>query len=348
MAHLHVYIVVISLICLVIMISATVFHIRQEHQANKNARITKKPSHDHDFSSSLKAEANIGWFKLLVISNYLAIYGYIFHVLLILILEVYTLTHHPLSDTDCRLKWSLTAFGVHFTKFCVYLLFITRIYCCFMSSAYGYSIRLFIGLYTYLFIYLVIASLNDFYFIDATWDQSQHLCKLSVPFVSVLFTFFVDISLSALSIVLFIRPLYRIMHVSNCIDASFVNVAIKKCILVFIALLSTMIAVVLLMTTRIALLQLNDLINLLCILFMFKIHYKWYQNICGRICHKRIAVLLGSSQRFTHKLMINFEESINPKDTQQTAQNTQQTAQKTSNCTTAIESVSQTSPLPSP
>eukprot|EP01084_Bolivina_argentea_P067844 123506_1 len=301
-----VYILVTSVLCLLFMMLFSVHHIRRQQNWDQK----RKKARSKAVSMTIGRDKTGGCHAFLPFLNYYVIFGYIFHVIFLIGTTAESLSNqHHYTDKDCRLKWNLMAFSVHLTKFNLYLLFITRIYNAFLDSAYGYSRRTLIALYIYIIVYLIIATFNDFYFLDGAMDETNHICEPIIPFVSMISTLFFDLSLSILSVFLFARPLYKLMRVASFSDHRFTNLIIKKCTLVSIALASTMIVVLVLFTTSVVLLQIHDVINIVCIAMMAQVEHKLYEKTCGRVCHKHVALLLGSTSGFAKQLINNLEAS---------------------------------------
>eukprot|EP01084_Bolivina_argentea_P303583 524170_1 len=298
------YIVYLSAVCLLVMILFTTYHTIKQCKHNRNK---KKANRNKNLADTSKR-----WYNFLHFLNYYVLLVYIVHIIFILSIELYyTLNTSYVTDENiCKLKWQLLAFSVHFTKFNIYLLFMTQIYCSFMTSEYGYQLNKFIFLYIYIFIYLTVATLNDFYFING--KIINNTCYPNIPLFSMVSTLIIDLSLSILSIILFALPLYRLMKACNMGHAKLMNLIIKKCVLVFIALSSTLIVVIILFTSYIMLLQIDDMINLFCVIIIQNIHSTLYKRTCGRMCHERIAICLAST-KVAEALMFQYKTLKIPK-----------------------------------
>lgn len=198
------------------------------------------------------------------------------------------------SDIACDILESFSAIWYHFAKGCMYTIFVNRLYIVFYNSIFGYSFKsVYFPLYTFIISFWIFAVIGDLLFIRGRYNKDTIDCDADFALWGVALQLFIDLILSTIFLVLFIKPLCKLAFIeqASAVDDDKITKLIKKnCILVCTAIISSFITVgffvmvdantVLLDRTSFTLVNIDAVVNSVCLLLMNASMDKLYNKLC--------------------------------------------------------------------
>eukprot|EP01083_Nonionella_stella_P075979 206806_1 len=189
---------------------------------------------------------------------------------------------------DCGILPNLTAIWWHCSKFCIYNIYILRLKVAYGESAFGYKDKTLLLLSIVVNIFWIYSIFGDLTEIYGTYQyepsEGIYWCQLNVAVFGIVMTIAVDATLSILCLVLFLRPLIKIIRYAvkyNNPNAKMESLAIKYLLLTFIAIGSTTIWLFLFLFTEYGAFVAVDInINALSVLLMNSIYQRYYVAFC--------------------------------------------------------------------
>lgn len=240
-------------------------------------------------------QTTIRWTKIGKTFTYLGLLFYIFQTL--------TITIQPFeparSDESCDIwEFFATAF-YHWSKSCLYALFIARLQIGFSNSAHSYSKQKIIyPLYILLFIYVIVATIADYTDVHSTWNNETKSCEPEWAVWGLLLTVGCDLFFTIICLVLFTRPLCKLAEYSkqekNPGNARKFEVVVRKySTLVSIAVISSIVMLfvaagidssdITQATVLQTLIMMDNFINVCCMFLLSSTHNKLYGSLC-KLC----------------------------------------------------------------
>eukprot|EP01084_Bolivina_argentea_P151475 264378_1 len=205
--------------------------------------------------------------------------------------------------SDCGLFTNVAVIWWHCAKYSMYYIFLLRLKIAFDGSAYEYK-KILYGLTIFLavsWIFAIFGAITEIYgeYIYVPSEDS-YWCQCHLALFGVVIAGVGDMLFSVFCLVLFIKPLFKILKSTQDDDTELENFVIKYFLLTFIAISSTAIWTVLAMLFQLGSLAGIDMcINGMCILLMDKSYKRYYALLC-KPCHQFIA---------------NFKTKESPQDT---------------------------------
>ena len=145
------------------------------------------------------------------------------------------------SDEACNATQAITIMFFHSGKTGIYFIFIMRVYTAFQGSKYQYSKKLVQFLFFLLFCALCIYIFGDIFQTDGYWvyDDKYNTwwCQIEAQRWGVFFTILMDLFFSVVCLVLFTKPIKKIMKQAKSDKLQKLN--IKYTTLTWLAVLST-------------------------------------------------------------------------------------------------------------
>ena len=196
---------------------------------------------------------------------------------------------------DCGYFVNLLTIWWHSSKFCIYYTFLIRIKLVFNNTAYEYSPKILYTLtsmITLLWIYGIFGDMTEIYgSYQYIKSENTYWCQSNLAMFGLIFMGFLDSILSVFCLVLFIKPLIKILKNASRQKTTLKlqNFVIRYFLLAFISIVSTAILMIFSIFFKLAAFAAIDVdINIICVLFMSSYYQKYYYMFCGS-CHSTIA-----------------------------------------------------------
>eukprot|EP01084_Bolivina_argentea_P005807 10957_1 len=234
---------------------------------------------------------------LLLILTYMAALSYLSHSILVTSRRLMLYS----SWKECYLILIISYQLLVFQKTFLFFVFILRVDLSYSETALAFSRKFVIYPYSIFvliqFIFFSWYTMRGLIVFDYqsqsiyTYDTKQDLCVASYPFMSTVNLLLVDIINDILCLFLFVRPMYKMLSISNDIgtnlhtDEDLADLIIKCIILVSITLGSSLIFSIMLSLPLIPdLWYIDDTINVFCLFGISNINHKIYFKLFG-YCH---------------------------------------------------------------
>ena len=195
-----------------------------------------------------------------------------------------------LSIIDCRLSHPIANICYAIAKLCLYQCFYAKLYIVYSNSYYSFKLHFLVIISVLIFIYGIIMMI--FIWLNMQSIQLKYGCINDVPMYLLSIGAFLDQFISFLSLYLFIKPLKQLILIikkqnnpvkspQNDSILEFQQLIIKSCTLISVAVFSSFfILMIVAVFGGTAFIQIDGIINCICITLMHKKYRKIYRQLC--------------------------------------------------------------------
>ena len=291
----------------------------------------------HLLKSKKKARINrpskrdLFWLTTMHVCNYTTLSLLLLHTLIDLV--SYILPLYINITNYCTIQSRIKVSIFHFSRFCMYITFITRLHIVYGKSYYGYSFKkTLLPIYIILILFIGSALFLDNIYYNSKWNNDTLSCKAKFPLWGVIISLVFDVLLSTVSIFLFAYPLFKLLksmkvreteiigdqvkviksNTEDLIDHKFANILVKNSLLVSIAIISLQIVYIVVIISGIFLSNIDSLVVFICLVLMFKIHINAYNILCRNTCHKCCKIYFSAvfiHEPYSYDLDINVDHN---------------------------------------